>query len=477
MKTRQVCSICLYKGTDYTRLLEEAKKSKLSTFIICLEDDIPFPVDEAKEVVDYLHTNGKTVMLDTRNCDMVARLNPDIIYVTENAEDREAIVRAAGDRPVVMRFVIGFKEILEERISEFRHILTIYQNIVLILRPGSVDVNVFVSWCDEMVDYTMLDRIVLAGVPLCLSERYTNSAKDVLDIGEVLTDSLTSMRPDTFTRQYYKSRRYCLGCSKFHRCLGILKPATFSHLVPNEGKEYRSLYDIVEEMDKAKRLSHGILEFEPRRWKEYEIGVRTLDAMQECRLRRSFDGGNFFYIWDFKESCYFNRPLEEKEVFTFDPRGLMGMNWRFIGKGIPELEWKQKCDLLLPRHGFNTTVKVKFDSFWTDERQKALDALTFSTIMRVVKEHGGDGHIEQIGNDLLYDGRKFAGKEWMFVQNVGYIENTVVTCEYLPEKEYFERLYHHPEERQITGISEELPSVTKELLMLELSKAIASLLK
>ena len=150
----------------------------------------------------------------------------------------------------------------------------------------------------------------------------------------------------------------------------------------------------------------------------------------------------------------------------------MGMNWQFIGKGIKELEWKQKCDLLLPEHGFNTTVKIKFDSSWTPERQKALDELTFSTIIRVVKEHGGDGHIKQIGNDLLYDGKKFAGKEWLFIQNVGYIENTVVTCEYEPEKRWFEKLYHHPEEKQITGITEELPSVTKELLMKNIQKAL-----
>ncbi len=477
MKTRHVCSICLYRDTDYKRLLEELKKSKLSTFIICLEDDITFPVEEVKAIVDYLHSNGKAVMLDTRSEDAIQNLKPDIIYATERAEDREAIVRGAGGRPVVMRFVIGSKDMLEERISEFRHLLTIYQDMVLILRPGSVDVNDFVSWCDELVDYATKEKIVLAGVPLCLSEKYTDSVKDVLDIAEVLTDSLTSVRSETFTRQYYKSKRYCLDCSKFHQCFGILKPATFTHLNPDHGNGYRSLYDIIEEMDLSRHLSHGILEFEPRRWKEYEIGCQTLNAMQECRLRHSFDGGNFFYIWDFKESCYFNRPLEEKEVFTMDPRGLMGMNWRFIGKGIPELEWKQKCDLLLPQHGFNTTVKVKFDSFWTDGRQKALDELTFSTIIRVVKEHGGDGHIEQVGNDLLYDGRKFAGKEWMFIQDVGYIENTVVTCEYIPEKEFFDKLYHHSGERQITGITEELPTVTKELLMTGLSRAVAELLK
>lgn len=477
MKTRRVCSICLYRDTDYEKTLEELRKSKLSTFIICIEDDIPYPTDEIKPIVEQLHKTGKIVMLGTRSADMIERLNPDIIYVTDKAKDRESIVRGADGRPCVMRFAIGSKETLEERITEFRHLLTIYQNMVLILRPGSVDVNEFVSWCDELLDFTMRDKIVLAGVPLCLSERYTYSVKDVLDIAEVLTDSLTSVRNDTFIRQYYKSKRYCLDCRKFHQCFGILKPATFTHLMPNEGKEYRSLYDIIEEMDKSKRLSHGILEFEPRRWKEYEIGTQTLDAMQECRLKRCFDGGNFFYIWDFKESCYFNRPLEEKEVFTLDSRDLMGMNWRFIGKGIPELEWKQKCDLLLPQHGFNTTVKVKFDSFWNDERQKALDELTFSTIIHTVKENGGDGHIEQVGNDLLYDGRKFAGKEWMFIQNIGYIENTVVTCEYLPEKQYFDKLYHHTGEREITGITEELPTVTKELLMLEISRAVADLLR
>lgn len=118
-------------------------------------------------------------------------------------------------------------------------------------------------------------------------------------------------------------------------------------------------------------------------------------------------------------------------------------------------------ELLLPKNGFNTTVKIKFDSSRTPERQKALDKLTFSTIILVVKEHGGDSHIQQVGNNLLYHGKKFAGKEWLFIQNVGYIENTVVTYENEPERQWFEKLYHHPEEKQITGITEELPSVTK----------------
>lgn len=105
-------------------------------------------------------------------------------------------------------------------------------------------------------------------------------------------------------------------------------------------------------------------------------------------------------------------------------------------------------ELLLPQHGFSTTVKIKFDSSRTPERQKAPDKLTFSTIIRVVKEHGEDGHVRQVGNTLLYYGKKFADKEWLFIQNVGYIGDTVVTCENEPERQWFEKLYHHPGERK-----------------------------
>ena len=72
----------------------------------------------------------------------------------------------------------------------------------------------------------------------------------------------------------------------------------------------------------------------------------------------------------------------------------------------------------------------------------------------------------------IVNGKKFAGKKWLFIQNVGYIENTVVTCEYEHKKQWFEKLYHHPKEKEITGITKELPVVTKEMLMREIHIAI-----
>lgn len=124
MKTQQVSSICLYKNTDYEKLLKLVQKSQFSTFIICLEDDIPFPAEQVKPVIDYLHQNGKTVMLDTRRSEMTDALNPDILYFTEKAENRESIIRKAEEekKPAVLRFIIDSKEKLSCIIAEFRHL-------------------------------------------------------------------------------------------------------------------------------------------------------------------------------------------------------------------------------------------------------------------------------------------------------------------------------------------------------------------
>lgn len=340
-----------------------------------------------------------------------------------------------------------------------------------------MNVNEFIAACDENIDICMLDKIALIGVPVCLSARYRLTAKDVLDIKEVITDEGNISDPMLFTGQYRKSSAFCRNCSSLSVCFGIMRQGSFSELKTSQKKScYESIYDLTSETALQGKPESGILEFEARDFQSYPQAMKAIQTMQDCRLSHSFDGQDFFYIWDFKECCYFNRPMTEADIIAEDPRGLMGINWLFIGKGIPELEWKQKCDLLLPRHGFTTTVKIKFDESWTPDRQKALDDLTFSTIIRVIKDHGGTA-IEQVGNDLLYRGKKFAGKEWMFIQNVGYIENTVVTCEYLPEKQYFDRLFHHDKEKPITGITDQVPSVTKEVLMTELNKAVKQLIK
>lgn len=456
MRNNKVSSICVYESSNTDSLIENACKSDTD---VCIVSGNAEPSDVDK-VTLALKEKGKTVMSDGKYA--------DIMYLTDKREDFRT--------PCVFRFIITSIEDLKAHVSFFGKVLRRTQNVLMLLRC-SMDANAFIKVCNSLIDVSMVDRVALIGVPVCLSSRYRLTAKDVLDIKDVITDSTIIQKPMAFIKQYRKSSAYCWDCSCRSSCFGIMKEGAFSELYPGERKaSYESIYDLVSEIYPGRKVRTGILEFEPRNFTDYPIGLETLKTMQQCRLNGNFNGPDFFYVWDFKESCFFNRPLDEKEIFTPDPRGLMGMNWRFIGKGIPEMQWKHKCDLLLPEHGFNTTVKIRFDASWTAEKQKALDELTFSTIIHVVKEHGGDGHIQQVGNDLLYDGKKFAGKEWLFLQDIGYIENTVVTCEYEPEKLWFEKLYHHSGERQITGITEELPEVTKELLMREISKEVKSLM-
>ena len=452
MLTNKVSSICVYEDTDIKALIANAGKLETDVCIISGNAE----QESIDEVVIGLKEQGKTVMAGSRHA--------DIMYLTEERDDYKT--------PCVFRFVIENIEELKQHCLFFEKVLRTTQSAFMLLRCA-MNVNAFIHACDSLIGISMLSKIALIGVPICLSSRYILTTKDVLDIKDVVTDHAVMQKPMAFTKQYRISAAYCRNCTCRSSCFGFMTDGSFSQLYPSECKaHYFSIYDLVCTIFPQKKIRTGVLEFEPRRCNDYPIGLETLKTMQDCRLNRNFDGPDFFYIWDFKESCFFNRPIEEKDIFTEDVRGLMGMNWQFIGKGIKELEWKQKCDLLLPMHGFNTTVKIKFDSSWTPERQKALDELTFSTIIRVVKEHRGDGHIKQIGNDLLYDGKKFAGKEWLFIQNVGYIENTVVTCEYEPEKQWFEKLYHHPKEKEITGITKELPVVTKEMLMREIHIAI-----
>lgn len=456
MLTNKVSSICVYEDTDIKALITNACKSETDVCIISGNAE----QDAVDKVTLALKEQDKTVMADSQYA--------DIMYLTGEMDDYKT--------PCVFRFVIKNTEELKQHCLFFEKVLRATQSAFMLLRCA-MDVNAFIYACDSLIGISMLGKVALIGVPVCLSSRYRLTAKDVLDIKDVVTDHAVMQKPMAFIKQYRKSSAYCLDCSSRSECFGVMKEGAFSTFYPGKHKaSYESIYDLVCEMYPLKKVRTGILEFEPRHSEDYTIGLETLKAMQQCRLNGNFNGPDFFYIWDFKESCFFNRPLEEKEIFTEDPRGLMGMNWRFIGKGIKELEWKHKCDLLLPEHGFNTTVKIKFDSSWKPEKQKTLDDLTFSTIIRVVEEHGGKGHIQQIGNDLLYNGKKFAGKEWLFLQDIGYIENTVVTCEYEPEKIWFKKLYHHPGERQITGITEELPSVTKEMLMTEINKEIMALI-
>jgi hypothetical protein len=66
------------------------------------------------------------------------------------------------------------------------------------------------------------------------------------------------------------------------------------------------------------------------------------------------------------------------------------------------------------------------------------------------------------GNDFYYQEKKFSCGEEIFENNV-FTQNVIITIQALPEKDIFARLtgkYAH--RKQITGIADEVPTITKE---------------
>ena len=319
------------------------------------------------------------------------------------------------------------------------------------------------------------DEAIYLDLPLCLSDKYnlTTALKATYDVVSFLDKSgyYLADKKKFIKGVYNKLKEPCKDCSIKNSCFGFLKNSLSVMKTigscDNHNIDYIPVTDII---CNNKSVDFSIIEFNPEKYMSSgKDAVDAIKQMQKTRLEKKFSGKNFYYIWDIKKSFYFNRPLTEEELFKKDDRGLMSLNWQFIGIDNPNMLWKQKCDLLLPEHGFVITSQVSFDSHWSEEDQKRLDDFTLNSLMKIILNHGGDpAKLRKEGNDLLYDGKKFCGKEWLFRQGYGYIENTVVTCEYLPEKEWFDKLYHHEGEYVITGISEEVKSCTKEVLLKEL---------
>ena len=109
--------------------------------------------------------------------------------------------------------------------------------------------------------------------------------------------------------------------------------------------------------------------------------------------------------------------------------------------------------------------------------KKMLVAKVYETLLelRVNKKDLSFSH-----NDLLYKGKKFMGDENR-IENGVFTEAAVITLEYTPEEEIFQRLTgKYALKRGITGIIEETQCFTKQQFidkLLEKIKAVMDILE
>lgn len=436
------------------------------------------------EIYEALKTENRSLLLNIPRGFPLETLNirnTDAVFLTyeRNANNLSPLIGYCTKNNI--RVCLRISE--DKDIGPAYTMWAIHPNVLLILRMDKLNFQKAYKFFGKKALYLDL--------PVCVSKRYNlqTSLKALFDVRSFLDDSGYYLaNPYYFLESYRKERNVCFECKESPTCFGFPEKnislqenlQTLETLKFSEESSHKSSYvPVVSRLQNLKPLDCKIVLFNPEEWKESGIdAVNAINQMQKTRLEKRFSGSNFYYIWDVQKSFYFNRPLVKTELFQKDPRGLMSLNWQFIGLDNPEMLWKQKCDLLLPEHGFIITSQVSFDKHWSEESKQELNDFTLHSLRDLIIEAGVPSKkIQQVGNDLLYEGKKFCGEEWLFSPDSGYIENTVVTCEYLPEEKWFKQLYHHKGEYTITGITEEEPSCTKEYLMKGLYEKLTSFIR
>lgn len=178
------------------------------------------------------------------------------------------------------------------------------------------------------------------------------------------------------------------------------------------------------------------------------------------RTEKRWVGNSEIAIADIQEPIWWNRPYTSDIFCKLEDDGLYSYNLPlYLGKD----NFKTKYNFLLNKHSVPIAIHIQLDDTWTAEERELLSRMCQECVYDTLIDLGVPPEdLTTPKNDLLFKGRKFAGDEHAGADNV-YSENMSVTLQALPEQEIFQRLKGtYALKRPITGISEEVPSVTKE---------------
>lgn len=464
---KNVCLVDL-KASDQLLDLKNMIHS-LKEEIIMLKTFEGVSSKKVEDFMDLVHVEEKKIFLVAHSIEFIDRADHIIVY--EKLPDLFEIMKhvSRNRKFFIYKMFDPTKKDLKEY-SELVRLSGISRSFTLVTskKQSLHELRGVCSPYEESLNIIYLDT------PVCGAEQegVKVTYRNFLDIAKIIHDSkFCEEETLTYHASEFVKFSKCRNCVENNKCFGFLKTVSHKEPVPLDTPSNRldSIFGYLSKTERrilARRYSYSgksVPESEEDIICQKEIGI-----LQNCR-KGDLGNFDFYHLWTVDQSMYFNRHIEQVPLFNHDPRGLDSIDMTFIGAGVPELAHKLKQDLVLPKHGFMTLSKVLFANRWSEEDMKDLNNFTMATLKQIVIDYGGDPDlIEQRGNDLMYNGKKFCGQEWKFLPPYGYIENTVVTTEYLPEKQWFDQLYHYPGEKTITGITEEVPTCTKEILMQEL---------
>lgn len=169
---------------------------------------------------------------------------------------------------------------------------------------------------------------------------------------------------------------------------------------------------------------------------------------------------NYLTIIDIQEPVWWNRPAVSSELLKLETDGLYSYNLPFLGN---RADFKTKYNLLLNKNSIPIANHIKINSAWSKDQVTALTKMTSNAVYSALIELGVDAkNLSFHANDILYNHKKFMGYEQL-ISNGVFSEDIVITLEYTPEAEIFQRLTgQYALTRGITGIIEETQCFTKQ---------------
>ena len=189
-----------------------------------------------------------------------------------------------------------------------------------------------------------------------------------------------------------------------------------------------------------------------------------------------YDGENEIVFADIKENVWWNRPLNSDVFVKQEEDGIWSYNlllaWR-----QESVAWKANYNVLLNKDNLPVAGMIKINRHWTVDDFTKLKRLLIDGVYNALLKLGvSKDKLQQPGNDILYDGKKFFGVETI-IKNGWFSINCFITLKYKPAKEVFDRLSgHFVKYKSITGIMEETELFTKEEFIEALTKELKSIL-
>ena len=201
-------------------------------------------------------------------------------------------------------------------------------------------------------------------------------------------------------------------------------------------------------------------------------------------LKKQFDwrngikyaGESEIVFADIKENVWWNRPLNSDVFVKQEEDGLWSYNlplaWR-----QESVAWKANYNVLLNKDNLPVAGMIKVNKHWTvDDFTKLKRLLIDGVYNALIKLGVSEDKLQQPGNDILYDGKKFFGIETI-VKDGWFSIDCFITLRYKPAQEVFDRLSgHFVKYKSITGIMEETELFTKEEFIKVLTEELQSIL-